>query len=284
MQNRIKFKPVIFLLLLLLLIAASLLWLVIRENPLSVATFISEEVATPPEPPLILEINSVSDAYPALDEGDSVLVYTGFHLLYNEDYEQASWVAYILTREQVLSGTESRTENFRADTAIVTGSATPRDYLRSGYDRGHLAPAADMKWSPAAMSESFLMSNMSPQTPGFNRGVWSRLEAKVRGWAVDNDSILVITGPVFYEIEEYIGENRVGVPKYYFKVIADISPPDYKVISFLLENTSSTADLFSFAVSIDSIEVITGYDFFATHPDQDMIERMESRVNTTGWK
>jgi endonuclease G len=133
------------------------------------------------------------------------------------------------------------------------------------------------------MSESFLMSNMSPQTPGFNRGVWSRLENKVRDWALENDSILVITGPVFYGIEEYIGENLVGVPKYYFKVIADISPPDFKVISFLLENSSSREDLISFSVSIDSLETITGYDFFAAHPDQDMIDKMEARINTSGW-
>jgi endonuclease G, mitochondrial len=282
-NNEMNSRKGILLLVLLMLISALLLWLVIREKPFSLATFVSGEAAIPPEPPLVLEITGVSDAYPALAEGDSVLIYTGFHLLYNEEYEQAAWVAYILTGEQVLSGTENRTENFRADTAIATGSATPRDYLRSGYDRGHLAPAADMKWSSAAMSESFLMSNMSPQAPGFNRGVWSRLESKVRDWAVENDSILVITGPVFYGIDVYIGENLVGVPEYYFKVVADISPPDYKVISFLLENTSSSADLFSFAVSIDSLEVITGYDFFAAHPDQEMIEKMEAGVNTAGW-
>jgi endonuclease G len=282
-KNEMNTRKGILLLALLMVISALLLWLVIRESPFSLATFVSGEADIPPEPSLILQINGVSDAYPATEKGDSVLIYTGFHLLYNEEYEQAAWVAYILTDEQVLSGTESRTENFRADTAIVTGSATPRDYLRSGYDRGHLAPAADMKWSPVAMSESFLMSNMSPQAPGFNRGVWSRLESKVRDWAIENDSILVITGPVFYGIDEYIGENLVGVPKYYFKVIADISPPDYKVISFLLWNTGSSEDLFSFAVSIDSLELITGYDFFATHPDQEIIERMETSVNSYGW-
>lgn len=271
------------ILILLLLIATIIIWLLVRENPQTVSTFIASKSTDTPEPPLLLQIESVSDAYPAIQQGDTIYTHTGFHLLYNEQYEQASWVAYILTREKVLAGTESRTENFRADTAIVTGSATPGDYLRSGYDRGHLAPAADMKWSSAAMSESFLMSNMSPQTPGFNRGVWSRLENKVRDWALENDSILVITGPVFYGIEEYIGENLVGVPKYYFKVIADISPPDFKVISFLLENSSSREDLISFSVSIDSLETITGYDFFAAHPDQDMIDKMEARINTSGW-
>lgn len=271
------------ILIMLLVLATVMLWLLVRENPQALATYIAEETGEPPKPPLLLQIGSVSDAYPALAEGDSVYTYTGFHLVYNEEFEQPAWIAYILTREKVLSGTESRTENFRADRAISTGSATPGDYLRSGYDRGHLAPAADMKWSPAAMSESFLMSNMSPQTPGFNRGVWSRLEAKVRDWAVENDSILVITGPVFSGIEEFIGANNVGVPKYYYKIVADISPPDYKIIAFLLGNRSSTADLFSFAVSVDSVESVTGLDFFHSHPDRELIEYYESIINNKGW-
>jgi len=124
---------------------------------------------------------------------------------------------------------------------------------------------------------------MSPQLPGFNRGVWSRLETKVREWAVENDSILVITGPVLNDIDNYIGENRVGVPKAYFKVLADISPPTYKVIAFLLNNQSSTADIFTFVVSVDSLEMVTGYDFFSSLTDQSMIGRMESGTSISGW-
>jgi endonuclease G len=250
------------------------------------ATFIAAPAGTESSefPPLILEINNLSDGYPATSDTTPVLTYTGFHLQYNEEFEQAAWVAYILTKEMVLSGTEARSENFRADTMIITGSATPRDYLRSGYDRGHLAPAGDMKWSEEAMSQSFLMSNMSPQLPGFNRGIWNRLEAKVRDWAVGNDSILVITGPVFYDVTEFIGENRVGIPQYYFKVIADISAPTYKAAAFIIENQSSTASLSAFVVTIDSLEKLTGYDFFSTHSDRDMIERMESIVDIRGWE
>ncbi|MBE0673691.1 MAG: DNA/RNA non-specific endonuclease [Bacteroidales bacterium] len=268
------------LLFFLIIAVAIIIWIVVMREPGAVATF----AAGDPVPALILEISDVSDGFPALSEDDTVISYSGFHLVYNEEFEQASWVAYILKAEQVVTGGEERTDNFRADTSIVTGSATPSDYLRSGFDRGHLAPAADMKWSAEAMSESFLMSNMSPQVPGFNRGVWNRLEAQVRDWAAANDSILVITGPVLTGIDEFIGPNRVGVPKYYFKIIADISPPTYKVISFLLGNSSSTADLFSFVVTIDSIESLTGYDFFTGQPDISMIERMESATDIRGWR
>jgi endonuclease G len=89
-----------------------------------------------------------------------------------------------------------RKDNFRSDPKVKTGSAALSDYKGSGYDRGHLAPAADFKWSATAMSESFYMSNMSPQVPGFNRGIWKNIESTVRNWAVENDEIYIVTGPV----------------------------------------------------------------------------------------
>jgi endonuclease G len=276
-----KSRTIIIIIVIILVVILVLLFL--KDYRKNMTTSLSGVPGIESEPPLILEYNNLSELFPSSTDTTPVISYTGFNLSYNEEFEQAAWVAYILTRYEVLGGTETRSENFRADTLITSKSASPSDYAKSGYDRGHLAPAADMKWSPSAMSESFLMSNMSPQLPGFNRGVWSRLETKVREWAVQNDSILVITGPVLSDIDDYIGENRVGVPKAYFKVLADISPPAYKVIAFLLNNQSSTADLFTFAVSVDSLEMVTGYDFFSFITDQAMIGRMESGTNTGGW-
>jgi endonuclease G, mitochondrial len=271
---------------LIITISIILIWIIVRYDPADFYTSISSSGGrrADPEPPLLLDISTIYDGHPASTDSVAAGVYSGYHLLYNEEYEQAAWVVYILTKNMILAGTTDRTENFRIDTMIATGSASPRDYLRSGFDRGHLAPAGDMKWSHNSMSESFLMSNMSPQVPAFNRGVWNRLESKVRDWAIDNDSLLVITGPVFGNVTEFIGENRVGVPKHYFKIIADISPPNYKTIAFLLENSGSSASLFSFVVTVDSIEMLTGYDFFATQPNQQLIDRMESRVNIMGWE
>lgn len=261
-----------------IILSAVLLWFIIRKY----GPGLTAGLVKPPE--LVLRISDVSEGYPQDNLNDTLLRYTGFTISYNEDNEEPAWVAYILTRAEVQSGTEERSENFRPDKNISTGSATLKDYSGSGYDRGHMVPAADMKWSPVAMSESFLLSNVSPQEQGFNRGIWSRLEAKVRDWAVKNDSILVITGPVVKGINKYLGESRVGVPVYYFKVIADISAPSYKVIAFLLENRSSSGDILNYAVSIDSLERVTGYDFFPSLTDKAMVERMKKNIYTRLWK
>ena len=262
----------------IIILSTVLIWFIIRKyGPGLIAGS-----ANPPE--LILKISDVSEGYPEDNLNDTLLRYTGFSISYNEDYEQPAWVAYILTRSEVQSGNEVRTENFRPDKNISTGSATLKDYSGSGYDRGHMAPAADMKWSPVAMSQSFLLSNMSPQDQGFNRGIWSRLEARVRDWAVKNDSIIVITGPVLKGINKFIGADRVGVPEYYFKVIADISAPSYKVIAFLLKNKSSSGDIMNYAVTIDSVEKITGYNFFPMMQDKVMKKRLEENNYSRLWK
>jgi endonuclease G len=192
-------------------------------------------------------------------------------------------VAYVLTRSEIESGTWPRSDNFRPDTAILTGSASLADYRGSGFDRGHLAPAGDMKWSKEAMSESFLMSNMSPQAAAFNRGIWRELEEQVRQWALEKDSIFVITGPVLTGIGESIGQNQVGIPPYYFKVLVDLSPPDHSFIAFLLPNERSDLDLMDYAITVDSLENFTGYDFFARAPDQEIIEWLENHINLHSW-
>ena len=150
---------------------------------------------------------------PEINPNDIIVKHYAYTLNYNEEHEQAEWVAYILTKDRVY-GTVKRTNNFRPDPKVKTGSATLADYKGSGYDRGHLAPAADMKWSATAMSESFYMSNMSPQRPGFNRGIWKRLEQLVRTWAVEYEEIHVVTGPVLKGSFKSIGPNQVSVPEY----------------------------------------------------------------------
>ena len=101
-----------------------------------------------------------------------------------EEHEQPAWVIYRLTKQQALTKAAKRDDNFKEDPSVPTGSATLADYRRSGYDRGHLAPAADMAYSRQTMEDSFFMSNMSPQRPAFNRGIWKDLEAQVRDFAI----------------------------------------------------------------------------------------------------
>jgi endonuclease G len=175
-------------------------------------------------------------------------------------------VAYELTKEET-NKLYDRTDNFVPDPKIASGSANNNDYAGSGYDRGHLAPAADMGWSSTTMAESFYYSNMSPQLPGFNRGIWKKLEELVRKWAVEYNTIEIVTGPVLSPGLPTIGADKVSIPKYYYKVILDYTEPDLKGIGFILPNASSSAPLQSYAVTIDSVERFSGINFFPGLPD-----------------
>ena len=218
---------------------------------------------------------------PKTGANDHVVYHTGFALLYNETYEQASWVAYELTKEETVNMFK-RDNHFMNDPAVKTGTADDADYAKSGYDRGHLAPAADMGWSEISMKESFYYSNMSPQKPGFNRGIWKKLEDLMRDWAVENEKIYIVTGPILTPGLPTIGHNQVSVPQYFYKVVLDYTEPDIKGIGFILANESSNQPLQSFVVSIDSVERFSGLDFFPTLADN--IETTIEKMNTTkGW-
>lgn len=219
---------------------------------------------------------------PLLEEGDELIEHTGFSLVYAEEYEQAKWVAYQLTRDEVYGNVE-RKDNFRADPKIKTGSATTSDYVRSGYDRGHLAPAGDLSWSEEAMSDSFYMSNMSPQDPSFNRGIWSSLEAVVRNYAANEGEVYVVTGPVLTDGPyKTIGKNEVAVPNYYYKVILDYTEPEKKMIGFVLPNEGSKESLENFATTVDHVQQLTGIDFFHQLPDEEEF-LLESTFDYSLW-
>jgi endonuclease G len=218
---------------------------------------------------------------PKTNPRDKIITHTGYSLLYNEKHEQASWVAYDLTKEETNKLYE-RTNKFIIDPKVRKGSANDRDYEGSGYDRGHLAPASDMGWSSTTMAESFYYSNMSPQTPSFNRGIWKKLEELVRSWAIENNSVYVITGPVLTDDLETIGPNEVSIPNYYYKVILDYSEPNIKGIGFILPNTGSKEPLQTYAVSIDSVEKVTGINFFPLLED-DQEELIENTLCVKCW-
>ena len=190
-----------------------------------------------------------------------IISHRAYALRYSEAHEQAAWVLYRITAEQLRASVD-RTDDFRADRAVTTGSASLDDYRGSGYDRGHMAPAAAMAWSEEVMSESFLLSNISPQEPDFNRGIWRELEARVRNWARRHNEILVVTGPVLSEQLPRIGPNKVAVPDLYYKVVVDLAPPGISGVGFILPNGSANEAIDRYVVSIDSVEAITGMDFF----------------------
>lgn len=218
---------------------------------------------------------------PSLKQNEKVIHHTGYAFSYNELHEQANWVAYQLTANETNS-VISRSNRFMIDPAVKTGTADNQDYAGSGYDRGHLAPAADMGWSATTMNESFYYSNMSPQLPSFNRGVWKRAESMVRTWAATYDSLYIVTGPVLSSGLQSIGHNKVSVPSYYYKVVLDNKKGKQKAIAFIIPNESSKEDLQQFAVPIDKIEKLTGIDFFPLLPD-DLENKLECSVNLNAW-
>ena len=190
-------------------------------------------------------------------------------------------MAYELTEKET-EGKYKRTNKFIVDPDILTGSASSKDYKKSGYDQGHLAPAADMAWSKTVMKESFYYSNISPQEPSFNRGIWKKLEEHVRGWAIENNAIYVVTGPVLTDGLPTIGPNKVAVPKYYYKVILDYTLPEIKAIGFIMPNAGSSAPLQNYTVTVDSVEKFTGIDFFYRLPD-DQEKIIESILDVGAW-
>ncbi len=204
---------------------------------------------------------------PKTTSKDVIISHVGYALLYNDKHKQSNWVAYELTSEETKKVCD-RTDKFLPDPNVKKKTATDKDYGGSGYDRGHLAPAADMEWSTTAMEESFYYSNISPQEPSFNRGIWKRLEELVRTWAIENNSIYIVTGPVLKNGLTTIGSNKVSVPNYFYKVILDYTDPGIKGIGFIMPNSASSEPLQTFAVTIDSVEKFTGLDFFPTLPDE----------------
>lgn len=204
-----------------------------------------------------------------------------YTLKYIEYHEQAAWVAHKLTKECV-HGRARRTDNFRSDPAVRTGSASTSDYKGSGYDRGHLVPAGDMKLNQTAMSESFYLSNISPQHPSMNRGIWRRLEEKIRKWVDADGDLYVITGPILKNPIGTIGKNKVTVPGSFYKIVLDYNYPKVKMIGFVIPNRETRRGYEDYTMSVDDIERLTGIDFFPALPDK-LEKDLESSNSPWEW-
>ena len=208
-----------------------------------------------------------------------LLCRTGYVLSHDADHKVPDWVAYHLTRKK-MERTLIRSNDFRPDPDLEPGQrAELKDYKRSNYDRGHMAPAGAMKWDAKVMSQSFLLSNMAPQVgPGFNRSIWRVLEQKVRKWVIERGELYIITGPIYVSEElKHIGANQVSVPTHFYKVIFD--PVRIEAIAFVLPNKKlKSKDLPTFIVSIDQVEALTDLDFLSEIEDgiEDLIEGKKS--------
>jgi endonuclease G len=205
-----------------------------------------------------------------------------YSLSYNESNEVANWVAYHLGHFHI-RGCIPRSEAFRIDPLITSGSSSPQDYLKSGFDKGHLLPAGDMKFDKEAMRDSFYMSNMTPQPAKFNRGRWSVLENLMRAWALKYQEIWIVTGPILKSELSTIGNiNRVSVPMEYFKVILRKEGETFSGIAFLMSVDVPYQDLSSYTLSIRQLEEYSGINFFPSLNDSEEDE-IENEINLGNW-
>ena len=193
-----------------------------------------------------------------------LIEHTYYSLSYAEEHEQAEWVHYKLN-STMLKGRTPRKDSFKSDKLVSTKSAALTDYNYSGYDRGHLAPAGDMKLSETSMSESFYMSNMSPQKASFNRGLWKTLENQVRLRAKKSE-LYITTGGVLSSADlKKIGNNNVSVPDQFYKIIYDAK--NQMMFAYLMEN-KKLESLERHVATVDSIEALTGIDFYHELDDE----------------
>jgi len=204
-----------------------------------------------------------------------VVEHTYYSLSYLEEHEQAEWVHYKLN-STMLKGEIPRKKNYTIDRKVSTGSAKTSDYTNSGFDRGHLVPAADMKMDFTSVKEAAYMSNISPQKPKFNNGVWSRLEKRIRLRAKKSE-LYITTGGVLSPADlKKIGKNNVSVPDQFYKIIYDVK--NQKMFAYLMPNKKIESRE-KYVVTVDAIEALTGIDFYH-QLDDELEDKLESAKNS----
>ncbi len=223
---------------------------------------------------------------PALEPGDEVITHPGHMLVYSEKHEQPKWTAHIASPE-LITGSLARIDSFLPDPQVKTGTAVTADYWYSGYDRGHMVPSADMRWNQEALQGTYYYSNISPQLPELNRETWADLEDWGRRYVnFSKCRLFVVTGPVLRDglptLQKADRKNEVSIPEYFFKVIADLDGDAPKAIAFVLRNAKQENPPISYAVPVDSVEKLTGYDFFPALDDA-VEARIEAMREPKDW-
>ena len=202
-----------------------------------------------------------------------VLKRIGYTVSYNNTYKTPNWVAWELTREET-QGKEDRKDKFVPDPDLPEPRVEHADYTRSGYDRGHMAPAADMKWSEEAMAQSFYMSNICPQNQKLNRDDWGDLEETCREWAKKYGRVYIVCGPIYDKKNpKRIGKHQAAVPDRFFKVVLIENRKNPMAMGFLFDNAAHHQALEKYMVTVDSVEAVTKLDFFSKLSD-----RVENRI------
>ncbi len=214
--------------------------------------------------PVSTLISKTEIPYRPDDNEDNVIGHLGYTLSYNSDFRVPNWVAWELLASEAKAEYRSREDKFIPDPLIRGRQAYDRDYAGSGYDRGHMAPAGDMKWSSQAMKECFYLSNVCPQDHDLNTGAWNDLEQQSRYEAGYYGKIWIVCGPVFEGSDpKRVGSNDVAVPDAFFKaLLARRKDGSYAAIGFIFPNGPCTRNLTLYAMTVDELEKKAGMDLF----------------------
>lgn len=256
---------------------------------------ISDEIEALKLQDCVLKLNQIG--IPLSQSPLDIAEHSAMIIGFNCDLKLAAWSFHVLSPD-VLVGGVSRTNDFRKDSLIECGDGIEQDYFRRipkddgtvtyenfGFDRGHLAPSADFRWSQKALSESYFYSNMTPQAPGFNRESWAEVEDLMRRIMANNPkTYYIVTGPILDKnlpkVEK--GTNKLPIPSFHYKIIIDLTPDNQKGMAFLMPNKKCDMPPSAYVVSIDSIEKLTGLDFFSKL-DKSLAASIESKANFSLW-
>lgn len=223
--------------------------------------------------------NEKQQEFTYLPKSDNYIDYTHFQIEYDSIHQQPLWVAYELNASETIANVERGSRTFKKD-PNYPNTHSKSVYSKSKHDLGHIVPARDMQYSEEALNMTFFMTNVSPQKPGFNRGIWKKLENRVRKWAVSDEQIYIVCGPILNDTLPKL-KNKISIPDYYYKVILDLEP-EKKIIAFLLPNKKSKDALKNYVISVDSLEKLTKIDYFYSLNDEQE-SRLESEIVLNNW-
>lgn len=274
-KNKILKYAAVFL----LIIGIAYFWN--RLAPGAIENDIKSDSSKPTETSPDIRLNELDKVTAAKGMPSIIKEYEGFTVNFNPENKTPNYVAWILQGHET-EGATARSNNFWTDRDLE-GCPDTRDYSRSGYDRGHMCPAGEQKWSDEAMLHSFVMANICPQKHELNTGAWKTLEDKERVWAKRDSAIVIVAGPIYDKSDkETIGKNKVRVPSAFFKVFLAPYADPIRAIGFVYPNMRCDGNMQAYAVSVDEVEKMTGLDFFAALPDE--IENdIESSVPFKDW-
>lgn len=226
--------------------------------------------------------NALELPAPIKGSNEIILKRSGYTVSYNTATRLPNWVAWHLTAERCTGKAKRQQKEFHEDEDVPTPRATDWDYYNSRYDRGHMCPAGDNKWSEKAMHESFLFTNICPQNPNLNRGDWNEMENQCRRWAKEYGDIYIVCGPILYKAKhKTIGKDKVVVPEAFFKVVLCMKGTP-KAIGFIYKNEAGNRPKGDYVNTVDEVERITGFDFFPALPDN-IEKKIEAKSNAAEW-